>query len=91
MVLEGAHTEAATQVGLRVDGRLRFAAARADEQEPAFAAFAGPLQVLRDGPFQGDVVPQAEQQVAREVFGHGKVLSEGEGVLGHRIREVGIR
>jgi hypothetical protein len=73
-------TETATQVGLRVDGRLGFVATRADELEPAFAAFNGPLKVLSDGPLQGNLVPQAKHQLTREVLGHGKDLSKvGDG------------
>ena len=52
---------------------------RADEEEPAFAAFAGPLQVFGDDPLQGNLVPQAKQQLAGEVLGHGKDLSKQEG------------
>ena len=64
-------------------------ATRADEREAPFAAFAGPVQMFGDDPFQGNLVAQTIQQVAREVLGHGIVLSRShEGPWGAALGQV---
>ena len=68
--------EAAAQVGAMIDGSQGLAAARADEAEASFTAFAGPVQMVGDDSLQRNLVPQAIQQVAWEVFWHGVAFQE---------------
>ena len=53
--------EAAAQVGMGIDGGQGLTAARADEAEPPFAAFAGPVQMFGDDTFQRNLIAQTIQ------------------------------
>ena len=55
--------EAAAQIGLGIDSGQGLTATRADEREAPFAAFAGPVEMFGDNPFQGNLVAQT---IARE-------------------------
>ena len=64
-------TEASTEVGDGVDGRVEFLAAGTEEAEVAVAFLVGPLQHAEDV-LQGNVVAQAAKEVIGIAFAHGR-------------------